>query len=144
VVLLTSVSAEFRVSSLLLRDLHLPAWKQVARWLVPLLATCYRPVILLGLFDPEDGGDIFLRNVSWLNGLYGVISQKIVLFITTAIEFILVFYSYAGLVLLLSCFGQWNIFFGNLPSLIPSAWPYFFRALFSRFLVTHKVTSIFP
>jgi hypothetical protein len=29
------------------------------------------------LFDPEDGGDMFLRNV----GLHGVIPQKIVLFI---------------------------------------------------------------
>jgi hypothetical protein len=27
------------------------------------LATCFHADILLGLFDPEDGGDIFLRNV---------------------------------------------------------------------------------
>jgi hypothetical protein len=39
---------------------------------------------LLGLlFDPEDGGDMFLRNVSsLLNGLHGVIFQKTELFIT--------------------------------------------------------------
>jgi hypothetical protein len=31
-----------------------------------LLATCFYPGFLLGLrFDPEDGGDIFLRNVAW-------------------------------------------------------------------------------
>jgi hypothetical protein len=36
---------------------------------------------LLGIFsDPEDGGDMFLRNVVTLNGLHGVISQKMALF----------------------------------------------------------------
>jgi hypothetical protein len=30
------------------------------------------------LFDPEDGGDLFLRDVGWLlTGLHGVIYQKI-------------------------------------------------------------------
>jgi hypothetical protein len=29
----------------------------------PGLATCFHVGILLGLFDPEDGGDMFLRNV---------------------------------------------------------------------------------
>jgi hypothetical protein len=29
------------------------------------LATCFHAGILLGLFDPEDGGDMFLRNVGW-------------------------------------------------------------------------------
>jgi hypothetical protein len=39
---------------------------------------------LLGLFfDAGEGGDMFLRDVS---GLHGVISQKIVLFITTAVR----------------------------------------------------------
>jgi hypothetical protein len=34
------------------------------------------------LFDPEDGGSIFLRNVGWLcNGVHGVISQMIEFFI---------------------------------------------------------------
>jgi hypothetical protein len=32
-------------------------------------------------FDPEDGGDMFLRNVSWLNGPHGVKSQKMIPFI---------------------------------------------------------------
>jgi hypothetical protein len=43
---------------------------------------------LLGLFfDPEDGGDIFLRNIGLtFNGLHGVISPKIELFITTAVR----------------------------------------------------------
>jgi hypothetical protein len=43
---------------------------------------------LLGLFvDPEDGTDLFLRNVAWIIcELHGVISQKIELFITTVIR----------------------------------------------------------
>jgi hypothetical protein len=28
-----------------------------------LIATCFHAGILLGLFDPEDGGEFFLRNV---------------------------------------------------------------------------------
>jgi hypothetical protein len=28
------------------------------------LATCFHAGILLGLFDPEDGGDMFLQEVS--------------------------------------------------------------------------------
>jgi hypothetical protein len=28
------------------------------------LATCFHAVILLSLFDPEDGGDMFLQNFS--------------------------------------------------------------------------------
>jgi hypothetical protein len=32
---------------------------------IALLATCFHAGIFLGLFfDPEDGGDLFLRNVS--------------------------------------------------------------------------------
>jgi hypothetical protein len=39
------------------------------------------------LFDREDGGDVFLRNVGWLSAEYtGVISQKIELFVTTAVR----------------------------------------------------------
>jgi hypothetical protein len=31
-----------------------------------LLATCFHPGFLLGLFfDLEDGGDMFLRNIGW-------------------------------------------------------------------------------
>jgi hypothetical protein len=43
---------------------------------------------LLGLFfDPEDGGEMFLRSVGrLLNGLHGVISQKKALFITTGVR----------------------------------------------------------
>jgi hypothetical protein len=43
---------------------------------------------LFGLFfDPEDGGDMFLQKLRLTsNGLHGVISQKIVLFITTAVR----------------------------------------------------------
>jgi hypothetical protein len=32
------------------------------------LATCFNAGFLLGIFfDPEDGGDIFLRNIGWLS-----------------------------------------------------------------------------
>jgi hypothetical protein len=42
---------------------------------------------LLGLvFDTEDGVDMFLRNVLTLNGLHGIISRTIILFITTAVR----------------------------------------------------------
>jgi hypothetical protein len=37
-------------------------------------------------FGPEDIDDMFLRNVDWLNGLHCAISQKIGLFITTAVR----------------------------------------------------------
>jgi hypothetical protein len=45
----------------------IPAWKQVASRV--LLATCFHAGILLGLFDPEDGGGMF-------NRLRSVISQR--------------------------------------------------------------------
>jgi hypothetical protein len=39
---------------------------------------------LLGLFfNPEDGGDMFLRSVGDFDGLHGVISQKIEVFTTS-------------------------------------------------------------
>jgi hypothetical protein len=48
-----------------------------------LLATRFHAGFLLGLFfGPEDGSDMFLRNV----GLHGVISPKMVLFITAAVR----------------------------------------------------------
>jgi hypothetical protein len=34
------------------------------------LTTCFHDSYLLGLFDPEDGGDMFLRNVSWFSPGY--------------------------------------------------------------------------
>jgi hypothetical protein len=38
-------------------------------------------------FDPDDSDDMFLRNVRLtFNGLHGVISQKIQLFITPGVE----------------------------------------------------------
>jgi hypothetical protein len=37
-------------------------------------------------FDPEDGGYMFLRNVRYNYRLHGVISQKMILFITTAVK----------------------------------------------------------
>jgi hypothetical protein len=59
-----------------------PAWKQLA-----LLATCFHAGFLLGLFfDPEDGDDVPLKPRLIFNGLHGVISQKIVFFITTAVR----------------------------------------------------------
>jgi hypothetical protein len=38
--------------------------------------------ILLDLFDPEDGGDAPPKHRLTFNGLHGVISQKLLLFIT--------------------------------------------------------------
>jgi hypothetical protein len=49
------------------------------------LATCFHVGIFLGLFDPEDGGDMFPRKVLTFNGLHGAISQKTVLFKTVTI-----------------------------------------------------------
>jgi hypothetical protein len=42
------------------------------------LHICFHTDFLLGLFDPEDGGDKFLRNVcqSTFNGLQVIMSQK--------------------------------------------------------------------
>jgi hypothetical protein len=34
----------------------------------------------------DDGGDTFLRNVGYNYGLHGVISQKMILFITAAVK----------------------------------------------------------
>jgi hypothetical protein len=49
---------------------------------ISLLVTCFHTGFLLGLsFDPENGGNMFLRNVGLtFNGLHGIISQNIVLF----------------------------------------------------------------
>jgi hypothetical protein len=46
-----------------------------------LLATCFHSSFLLDLFfGPEDGGDVFIRNV----GLHGIVSYKIELFLKTS------------------------------------------------------------
>jgi hypothetical protein len=37
------------------------------QWSITRLPTCFHTGILLSLFNPEDGGDIFLWNVSWLS-----------------------------------------------------------------------------
>jgi hypothetical protein len=38
---------------------------------IALLATCFHDSLLLGLFlDPEEEGDMFLRNVDWLSADY--------------------------------------------------------------------------
>jgi hypothetical protein len=42
---------------------------------------------LLGLFfDPADGGDTYFRNVGRLSKDYNVVTQKIEVFITTAVR----------------------------------------------------------
>jgi hypothetical protein len=49
--------------------------------------TCFHSGFLFGkFFDPEDGGDVPPKRRLIFNGLYGVISQKIVLFITTDVR----------------------------------------------------------
>jgi hypothetical protein len=40
----------------------------------------------VAFFDPEDGGDVPPKRQLKLNGLHGVISQKMILFITTAVQ----------------------------------------------------------
>jgi hypothetical protein len=50
-------------------------------------ATCFHTGFLRGLFYPEDGGDMFLRNVGWFfNGLHGIVFQKIELFKTVVVR----------------------------------------------------------
>jgi hypothetical protein len=47
---------------------HFPSVSYITQnsgWLIALFATCFHAGFLLGLFlDPEEGGDMFLRNVS--------------------------------------------------------------------------------
>jgi hypothetical protein len=52
-----------------------------------LFITCFHAGFLLSLFfDPEDGGDVLPKRRSTFNGRHGVLSQKMVLFITTAVR----------------------------------------------------------
>jgi hypothetical protein len=51
-----------------------------------LLATCYNAGFLLGFFGPEDEGDVFLKKSADFDRLHDIVSQKIVLFITTAVR----------------------------------------------------------
>jgi hypothetical protein len=37
---------------------------------------CFHVGILLGLFDPEDGGDMFLRIVGWLSADYTALCPR--------------------------------------------------------------------
>jgi hypothetical protein len=54
-------------------------------WLIIRLLTCFHTCILGGLFEPEDNDIILLKRQLTFNGLHGVTSQKIVLFIRTSI-----------------------------------------------------------
>jgi hypothetical protein len=48
---------------------------------IALLATCFHAGFLLGLFfDPDDGSDMFLRNVGWLSTDYAALYTKIYYF----------------------------------------------------------------
>jgi hypothetical protein len=55
-----------------------PAEKQIES------STAFLPGLF---FDPEDGCDMYRRNVGWLsNGLHGIISQKMELFKRAAVR----------------------------------------------------------
>jgi hypothetical protein len=41
------------------------------------VSSCFHAGILLGLFDPEDGGDMFLPNVSGISTDYMVLYPRI-------------------------------------------------------------------
>jgi hypothetical protein len=49
------------------------------------LQACFRSGILFSLFDPEDGGDMFQWNVSWLSTEYMALHPRRI-FITTAVR----------------------------------------------------------
>jgi hypothetical protein len=49
------------------------------------LATCSRWFLARPIFDPEDGGDVPPKR-RFIYGLHGVISQKMAIFITTAVR----------------------------------------------------------
>jgi hypothetical protein len=51
------------------------------------LDTCFHAVFVFGLFfDPDDGGDVSPKRQLNFNVLHGVIYQKILFFITTAVN----------------------------------------------------------
>jgi hypothetical protein len=54
------------------------SWLKISNYIGSQLATFFYAAFLLGLFDPEDGGDMFLRTFIIL---HGVTSQNIVLFV---------------------------------------------------------------
>jgi hypothetical protein len=59
---------------------------QETRAKAELLATCFHADFLRALFfEPEDGGDVFPRNVGSLLTGYTALSQNIELFITVAV-----------------------------------------------------------
>jgi hypothetical protein len=52
-------------------------WRVGGTYSLHLLATCFHTGFLLGLFFyPEDGGDMFLRNVGWLSTDYTTLNPR--------------------------------------------------------------------
>jgi hypothetical protein len=67
-----------------LSNIHLN--QQIMGGRIPLLCSVTEKTKQETSMKQEYGGDTLLRNVSWaFNGLHGVLSQKIQLFITTAV-----------------------------------------------------------
>jgi hypothetical protein len=65
----------------------LPRKKIVFEINTEFLAASIHAAFLLGLFsDPDDGGDVSPKRRLIFNGLHGVISQKIELFLSTAVR----------------------------------------------------------
>jgi hypothetical protein len=74
-----------------------PAWKQAASTARVLLATSFHAGFLLGLFfDPEDGGDMFLRNVGWLLTDYTALYPRRQTLLTQEVSWTIAISSSAG------------------------------------------------
>jgi hypothetical protein len=67
-------SFAFFLQRWLRRDLSYGIYRRVFRWKSTVMkATYFQAGIFLGFFDPDDGGNMFLRNDNWLSANYTVL-----------------------------------------------------------------------